>query len=224
MDHLPHDLHDRDVYQWLGQGWCLVNVDGTPLPATLDSVEDEQSYIYCSYIKQTEDHKYRTFGAMFDREDVRPHWPRCGSINIPGLKIAVYLRRYQQRQYRRTYNGRCLRLEVPRKWDAIKVLGPEVANYDPDHLEVVLAAFAPQYYGYNQAITMLDDDWFSVAINPNVLLVGSREDHLVYWQGEAVARITRGVLNPFGATRRRARRMLKYFEGGVRLCTSETSR
>ena len=182
MDCVPVNVHMSDVWQWLGRGWFFhENNDGELVPARIEQRNDEEFWVYDTKGGEYEYYHARTF----------PHWPACGAVNLQGL--AVIIDRQQTRQYRRTYNSRCVLLSIPRKWDAMKRHG-YVSGLTPDSAEVVEAVFNPSYVTYSRALERLDSGWVSVALNPYLIVAGSREEQLIYYRGKLLARIVEGQL------------------------------
>jgi hypothetical protein len=88
---------------------------------------------------------------------------------------------------------------------------------------VVLAAFSPEYPCYAEAKDRLEEGWFSVALNPYIIIVGTPDDHYVYFGNTLVGRVVSGQLSPIGKNVQHVRRLLKFFNEEVTLCLSENS-
>lgn len=203
MQPIPDDVGLDDVWQWLNRGWFKYQKGDTYVPATLVQVDRREFAVQTT---DGDEYPYKR-GLCF------PHWPTCGAVNLQGFAIIV--ERTQQRQYRRTYNNRCVLLDIPRKWDVMK-RHPFVQSLTPDNPEVVNALFNPEYYTYARALELLDGGWVSVALNPYVVVAGTRDDQLIYYRGKLLARVVDGELKPLDDTNPRNRRILKFFDGRVR--------
>ena len=212
MISLPAGISMSDVRQWLWGGWFLFREhEGEPLqPGRLGhddhddpEYDDEPRYVI---------YDIRGNGVPVRRRLTYPHWPICGSLNLDGY--AVYLARRQLRQYRRTYNDECLNVEFPRKWDVLKRIGHKVNSICPYSVEVIKAAFNPKYYTYSEAVQMMDTGQAcSVALNPQLIVAGP----LVYHRNKLIANIEGDKIVPMTPDRRRVSRIVKFFEGRVRL-------
>lgn len=203
MQPIPKDVNLDDVWQWLNRGWFYYD-KGTELVPACMVQHDRHEFM----VQTTEGDEYG-----YQRDKCYPHWPRCGAINLQGL--AVIVERTQQRQYRRTYNSRCVLLNVPRKWDAMK-RHPWVKNITPENPEVVNALFKPEYFNYDRALELLDAGWVSVALNPYLVIAGTRDEQLVYYRSKLTARVSEGRYLPLDESNPRALRILKFFNGRVR--------
>jgi hypothetical protein len=205
MQHIPADVCMQDVWQWLGHGWFFYDEAGVYEPAYITSVNDECEITLVD-------------GSIrpWRRQKCFPHWPDCGAVNVETTYgFAVIVERRQSRQYRRTYNQRCLTLNIPRKWDVMK-RSPMVTSLTPNSEEVVRAVFSPSYYSYDRALTLLDEGWVSVALNQHLIIAGERDEHLIYYRGKLIARVSRSVLEPLDDNNPRNLRILKWFDGRVR--------
>lgn len=170
---VPADISRRDLTTWMSEGVCLL--DGET-PVIMREVGDRKINL-----REVATKRARSIPWAARGERLSVHWPKCGSLNLD--RFAVYLKRRQVRQYRRTYNARTLTLHIPGKWDAMKLLDPESLAVNPKSNTVVAAAFAPTYYEWDDAVDMLRDDWFSVAISPYVILARQGEDMAVFYRG-----------------------------------------
>ncbi len=203
MQAIPQDVNSDDVWQWLNRGWFWYEADTGLVPAQLQQIERHE---YCCITLEGDEY-------AFERDRVFPHWPTCGAVNLQGF--AIIIDRQQSRQYRRTYNSRCVLLDVPRKWEVMK-RHRFVRDLTPDSAEVVKSLFTPEYYGYERAMELLDGGWVSVALNPYLIVAGTRDDQLVYYRGKLIARVLQGEMQPLDDSNPRNIRILKYFDGRVR--------
>lgn len=204
MISLPSGIGWDDVRQWLAGGWFLFRStpDGALRPAQLHERHDEYWTV--------RDLDGRTFRCI--RSNTFPFWPQCGAINLDGY--AVYVTRAQRRLYRRTYNDQCTSITVPRKWDVMKRAGTKAGRLTPNSEMVVAAVFSPKYYTYSEALIMMESGQaVSVALNPHVIVAGE----MVYYRNNLVAQIAEGKITPMDAEDRQVSRILKFFEGRVRL-------
>ncbi len=207
MQPLPMDLSRDDTWQWLNNGWFWYDDDGEGLLPCYLSQDDRDA----DYVVTDADGR----SHVFEQSRVYIHWPACGAINMDGF--ALYVQREQTRQYRRTYNKRCIKLDIPRKWDVMK-RHSWVRSINPDTPALVAATFTPKYYNYSAAVSKLGDHrgWVSVALNPYLVLAGEVDSHMVYYRGKLLARVEDTVLVPLDDSNPRNRRILKYFDGRVR--------
>lgn len=210
MIKLPRDISAHDVHQWLNNGFFYVNVDGANRVAGYDGADEDVEKVGAELVESGD-------YVNVDFEDVYPHWPFCGALNVG--PVGVFLNRRQERQYRRTYNSRQLQLAIPRRWEAMKQYGGAVREMTADTREVVLSAFAPQYPALSAVMDQLHTgEAFSRAINPHIVLVGAGDNVLVYYKNVYVAIMEPdGKLVPVNADRDTLRRLLKYFEGRATL-------
>ena len=200
MQPIPSDVDREDVWQWLNHGWFFHDDGaGSISPAMLEDGFEVR----------------RTDGKCFpyDRRECFPHWPECGATNAEGF--AFIMHRDQVRQYRRTYNSRCVNLEIPRKWDVMK-RHRWVQRATADSEEIVNAVFNPKFYTYTQALDLLSGGWVSVALNPYLIVAGTSEEHVLYYRGKLLAKVSQGAMAPLDPSNPRNRRILKWLDGRVR--------
>ena len=143
MIQLEPNMSFDDVRQWVSNGWAWVRTKPSA-PLVVGAIHKFPSPDRPTWIL-----KLATTGETVEvgtdlREHLFPHWPACGSINVPSLKIAIHLRRTQVKQWRRTFNTRCLHMEIPRRWDIFKAR-PELRNVNSSSASIALAAFTPEY-------------------------------------------------------------------------------
>ena len=208
---LPDGINEQDVHQWLSHGWCLVDV-GEMKPARFIRSYGSLVDVHIPNGDGLEELNVHTVVSS----NLYAHWPECGSLNLPDSEFAVFLERRPIRGYCRTYNEDSLAIRYVRGWDLARDHGPDALSLSPMSEEVALAAFHPQYHSYSDAMIMLDGNWFSVAINPKVILVGNSNEHFVYFDGRLCGIIKEGRLSPICSDAELPRRMLKYFQQEVR--------
>lgn len=201
MMSLPRTIDNSDVIQWLEGGYFYFRPceEADLIIASLAMVDD------CLTAVGLDDAHYR-----WNADNVFPHWPECGAINLEGY--AVHVKRLAVRQYRRTYNDAGLSVHVPRKWDVMKRFGTDSGRVNPNSAAVVEAVFRPRYYTYSHFV----DSMFgavSAALNPHVIVTRN----LVYYRGELVAKLLDDKIVPFGCDKDRVQRLVKHFDGRVRL-------
>lgn len=202
MQPIPSDVRLGDVWQWLNGGWFIHESEAGRRPAQLEQYNEDE------FVVRTVDGDEYTY----ERDSCFPHWPACGAVNVHGF--AVIVDRQQMRQYRRTYNSRCVLVDIPRKWDVMK-RHEQAKRMTPDTPELVEAVFDPQYYSYTRALELLGAGWASVALNPYLVVVGKPEKQLIYYRSKLLAEIQEGRLIPLQPDNPRNRRVLKWFDGRV---------
>lgn len=181
---LPEDIRSDDIQQWLSEGVYYAKQKDEWVIVTYSGLADNGKIIGIAL-----DGKTRIDSGI---GDVRIHWPACGAVNLPD-GFAVIVTRQQRRQWRRTFNGRCVTLEIPGKWEIMKKVKPrtlnEVQAYSPSLLRAV---FEPEYpESVTQALDELADR-ASIAISPQVVLVGPAASALVYYRGTPVGQLNHG--------------------------------
>ena len=201
MQYLPEGISDRDIDQWLSGGY-YVGFEGSVL---------RYRYAEDGMVvgENQEGDEIRT-----PSQDVMVHWPLCGAVNVTGMAYAVYLKRRQARQWRRTFNMREIDVFVPDKWEIMKrfrakgqvdlerVPMPRTAN----------AAFHPVYPSMGSAAVMLDSTVaYTVALSPHVI-VGGIGKRRVYLREELVAMLDGKRVVPVTDVRK-ARRIVKVLGG-----------
>ena len=149
---------------------------------------------------------------------VHLHWPLCGAVNCRDHKMALYVQRVATRQYRRTYQGRQVRVTTPRSYEAC-VNAKLCRVPGGDSPETLRALFYPWYPStVHEAVKLLEDGWYSIALTRRIILVNAQHKCLVYDGGSHVGYLLDGcvltALVPDGA----ARKLLKAFKGEVSLC------
>jgi len=176
---LPDDITPSDVQQWLEGGvfYARRNAKEPWDLAELRAVEGED--IYVMFIKEEQEHRVRP-------SDLRCHWPACGAINMPG-GFAVNVERLQRRQYRRTYNSRCVRTSMPDKWLSLRTMEPQITQVDYEGITFLDELFNPKYppNTYEARRKVAAGEVFSVAITPYLVLAGDR----VHYRGTFVGRL-----------------------------------
>lgn len=133
---LPQDMPSEDADQWLRSGVFIAL--GVP-------------YFYSHLdVTGTDERGYNVVGTRVEdgyivvspRADVCVVWPKCGAINLE--KHALYVQRRQVRQYRRTYNERCVTSHTLGAWDLARA-DISVSEVSPMSSEVVLQLLNPWY-------------------------------------------------------------------------------
>lgn len=174
MLRIPQDLSTRDVEQWLGGGtfyarkragakWQLARLLG-------GGGETGKAHVY--FLADKED------SPTLSHSNLRAHWPRCGAVNTP--RFALYVQRQQRRQYRRTYNGRCVTMDVLGKWRLLDDVPAYEMIVDKEMFDTLQHVFEPEYPA------RVDDwqEWMngrgSVALNPQITLVGKENPTVFY--------------------------------------------
>jgi len=183
MIEIPSDVQSHDINQWLDGGVFLARRNDEWTECTFGGAHDD-GRIICYFLDGD--------SATKERSDVRAHWPTCGSINMP--KFALYVQRLQRRQWRRTFNARCISLSIPGKWQHLKQIEARELRVAADNPEFLRAVFNPTYpSNYDEAMQMLNDRP-SVALSPQILLVGSPNPQ-VYYRGKLVGQMIGGRYN-----------------------------
>lgn len=206
MPELTNDMTRDDVRQWLEGGFYLVRTRSGEKVCYLAGFPD-----YGVIESEDLDGNYH----VTSQEECIGYWPECGSLNITD-KVAVYLARRPRRQWRRTYNERCLELSIPRRWEAMKMEPELPTRLRPSSHMVVRAAFSPSYVSLGAAVRAIRAGAaISRAINPHIIIAGDAETLLVYYRGELAARIEDGQLVGAGATDKTLNRMRKLMGGAI---------
>lgn len=149
---------------------------------------------------------------------VHLHWPLCGAVNCRDHKIALYVQRVTTRQYRRTYQGRQVRVTTPRSYEACAhaKLGRLPGGDSPETLRALFYPWYPS--SVHEATKLLEEGWYSIALTRRITLVNAQHKCLVYDGTSHVGYLLDGcvltALVPDGA----ARKLLKAFKGEVSLC------
>ena len=155
MQHLMENMRDHDIRQWLDQGYVMFEGN---VYRYYDCSDDRVSLI-----------DYEGNTQWVEHSVIQVHWPLCGALNIKGRPYAVFLKRRQNRQWRRTFNMREVDIRVPGEW-AINKLMPHSELRDVPHDLCAQAAFDPKYPSLEQAVHDLGRERISVALSPNLTL------------------------------------------------------
>lgn len=205
MIELPDDIGRDDMYQWLDGGVFLVSVDEEWRPAVLVAAHEGAGPDRLVRVVLVGGNRR----VDVEQRDIRAHWPVCGAINMD--RFALYVQRLQRRQYRRTFNPRCVRVSVPGKWACLKALSAQELQVDMIDDDFLLELFNPTYPNdMGQALASLNER-ASIALNPALVLVRG-PDPAVYYRGQAAGRIVGGEFRP-ECDERTARRIRKMAGG-----------
>ena len=179
--YMPHYVHGGDIEQWLGGGWFWANLSHTRRVAA------------CLMHDQF-DHDNRDETTVMDVDNeahiipltsIQLHWPVCGAINTVGGYV-LHVERVQTRQWRRTFNDRCVRGHVPCA-SAVR------ASPDSGHVTasinrlVVKELFDPTYYDWDRAVRLLSKRP-TVAVNPYVYLSGNGNAGYLHYRNRIIGR------------------------------------
>ena len=189
---LPSDATTADVEQWCSRGVVMIDdLKRPPFPAWFSTVTGRRVVLAQTFFGD---------GVEVPHTQVSVHWPRCGSVNLPGMHYAVHAARRTQRQYRRTWYVGGLVVETPRAWDVAKWKGsvPHASGTSPKLLAE--ACFHPQYFDYAEADRMLtSEEKVSVALTPRVIVAGDKSGkRMFYYNGVLAATASDGTLYPAG--------------------------
>jgi hypothetical protein len=189
---LPSDATSADVEQWCSRG--VVMIDDTkrpPFPAWFSTVSSRRNVLVQAFGGESAEYPYT---------QVSVHWPRCGSVNLPGMHYAVHAARRTQRQYRRTWHVAGLHVITPRAWDVAKWKGTVPAASGTPPKLLAEACFHPAYFDYAEADRMLlSEEKVSVALTPRVIVAGDKSGkRMFYYNGALAATASAGTLYPSG--------------------------
>jgi hypothetical protein len=206
MIKFPHSQSRSDAIAWLNDGW-FTTTDGRVL--RFCDVEEEGIVQAHQYDDDGED--YRT-NVHFD--DVRLHWPLCGSINLD--KYAVHLVRRAARQWSQTYRPSLVDVVVPDKWHLMKRLGVRaVEDVSSNQYRVVKELFNPTYYSIDEAMMLMErEERESCAINPYVIIQrkGKGNTYSLFHRGTLTATLVGSRVVPY-APMSKVRRLTKHLGG-----------
>ena len=190
---LPLDASNTDIEQWCNHGVVMVVLPDRTYPAWYRSVGPHRT-IEVRGLSDT------VVPNLVLTTQVFAHWPRCGSVNLPGQHYAVHAARLTQRQYRRTWHVAALNVVTPRAWDVARFVGthPEALYISPDVLAT--ACFSPEYPSLDEAEQrLLSGSAVTVALTPNVIMAGDEGGkRMFYYHGELLATGYDRVLHAVG--------------------------
>ena len=141
---IPDDANHSDIEQWCNRGVVMVR------EGTSDYVP--HWYLGCDArrrvsVQPLEGEQRNLTSAEF----VSVHWPRCGSVNIPGKHYAVHAARRTQRQYRRTWHVGGLNIITPRSWDVARFMSAVPTAMTTSARLLAQACFRAEYPDYRHA-------------------------------------------------------------------------
>lgn len=182
MSRIPNDVRGDDLQQWVGNTW--VECNGSPVRVV--EVEYERVFVRRGYDD--------TEGV--DPRDLRLRWPLCGAVNV-GQLGALYVQRRAERQWRRSYSARQVRIRYVQEWELVKRCSP-LLELGADHVTLVEALFNPAYPpSFDAAVAAIRlDDRPSVALDHRVILAPGAGRHLLVYHAGRKA----GKLVPSGGT------------------------
>lgn len=190
MIRLPRDMSRDDVSQWLNGGVYLVRTKGgDPVPCTWLGMEG--THVVGSNVI-TGDTVRAPHTQCF------AHWPELGSFNVPVRRYAVHVSRIVERQYKRTFNKRCVSIVVPWGWPVSRRLG--VGAHILGSWDMVYALPWTSTYpsDIDAAERMIAEGHLTVAVNRRLILAGTPEldKRLLYLDGQLAATVQGGALHP----------------------------
>lgn len=210
---LAEDITPADLSQWIDSGYFWFRTSGENVicralswpgpgqPFAVQNIETGMGY------------------TVPDLNDITLHWPTCGYVNLLHSKFAIYLKRLQRRQWCRTYNSHCISLAIPGQYTIRRAMGELEFNEVRGHLRttnahIVKYAFTPTYFSYPEAQHMLlNEGWYSVALNSNCLLCKSGGSVDVYYRGEYAGILDGNRFDPTNETI--VKKIMKVFGGYV---------
>lgn len=190
MIRLPRDMSRDDVSQWLNGGVYLVRTrGGDPIPCLWMGMEGTN--VVGSNIL-TGDIVRAPHTQCF------AHWPELGSFNVPGRGYAVHMSRIVERQYRRTFNKRCVHSVVPWGYPVSKALGLGVHLLGGWDTVMALPWTSTYPADIDGAERMISDGHRTVAVNRRLIIAGTPEldKRLLYLDGQLAATVQGGMLHP----------------------------
>lgn len=207
MIRLPRDMSGDDVGQWLNGGVFLVRT------------KDMKDYVPVEWHGQSGGGRVAGIGVLDRQLYEVPHtscyafWPELGSLNTTH-GYAVYMSRRAERQYRRTYNHRCIDVIAPWAFVVSRQLG-----YRTHHLtswgNVMFAPWQTQYpRDIDEAERWIADGKPTVAVNRRLIIGGTPaiEKRMLYLDGALAATVVGGELFPT-CGRSELAALNKYIEG-----------
>jgi hypothetical protein len=187
MIRLPRDMTSDDVTQWLSGGIFLVRTktDKELVPVEWSGFRD-------GYVQ----------GVGFDgRMHTAAHyncyavWPELGSFNHP-RGYAVHISRRVARQYRRTYNSRCVDVHVPWGFRIAQAHGVSVRELSNGSLALPYTGTFPA--SFDEAEQRIYDGALSVAVTRRLVVAGNRsvDKRMLYVDGVLAGSVVGGELFP----------------------------
>lgn len=190
MIRLPRDMSRDDVSQWLNGGIYLVRTrNSDPVPCTWLGMEG--THVVGSSLLSGD-----TIRAPHTQ--CFAHWPELGAFNVPVRKYAVHMGRTVDRQYKRTFNKRCVATTVPWGYTVSKALGVPI-HILSDWSTVCALPWTSTYPDdIDGAERLIADGHYTVAVNRRLVLAGTPEldKRLLYLDGVLAATVQGGMLHP----------------------------
>jgi hypothetical protein len=188
---LPADILEDDVYQWLNDGWVR-----HPDYGVIQFLGDVNTYDEVASFFTLDEEQISAHYA-----DVTCEWPICGMVNHNrfGARAAVYVRRNQRRQWRRTFNQMCCSTTIIGRWGVSRrVSAGRLRQFTSFNSGLVRELFDPTYYGAALAMRMIQaGEAVSLAITPQVAICGDgKHNFTVYYRERVVGGITNGKYTP----------------------------
>ena len=181
---LPDGIAPTDIQQWLHGGVCMYEVDGEFIPCVLDATvtgREGAGRLFTDKFTQVVPLTYTK---------LRAYWPLCGSVNIERDNVAIHVERRPAKQFKRTFTWSVMKVRVPRLDDLANVLpiGRRESITGPTY-STLKAIFYPIYpETYREALMWMEAGWFSVALNPRVIVAGDTlGKRMVYYRGRLAA-------------------------------------
>lgn len=184
MIELPNGISREDIYQWLGDGVFYARSGEQWRLARLVDTDG----LYIQYLDEQSSHRCRA-------SDIRIHWPRCGAINLE--THALYVQRQQRRQWRRTYNARCVQVHTLGKWGLLGRGDAASMAVDTTGHVFMGALFDPLYpQDLSEAMELLEQR-HSLALTPHLTMVQtSSPGYIVYYHTDRVGHYSGGEFRP----------------------------
>ena len=185
---LPEDICEDDIFQWLSDGYV--------------SHPDHDVLMFDGGLDM-----YDSTAAFFDGDehirlpyhDVECIWPICGMVNrrVRGWESAVYVKRVQRRQWRRTFNARCVDVIPVGRWALAKYTG--IRGNSRLTMDIVRELVEPTYYTMGYAMSRIQNTHgcLSLAITPQIAISGDGKGKFaVYYRDKVIGGIHDKVFTP----------------------------
>lgn len=221
---LADDITYEDIAQWIDSGYFYFRDSERRVRLGKAHTFPKPLAPFLTVVDIGSTAEVPTLHKITSWEDITLFWPKCGYVNLPHVRLGVYVTRLQRRQWCRTYHPHCVSVALPLEYTIVKQakegeLRLIRETQRSSTYKLVQQLFDPLYYSFSRAKEMMNrevEPWYTVALTSNTLLAKVGPEYYdLYYRGDYSGNIDGGLFTPANNTI--TRKVMKLFNGEVNL-------